>query len=351
MSSVQGFSKLPSFPLEIIDQIVDHLHDDPPSLRACALTSRMLRPASQYHLFSSLKISSLQRLQDCVLLLQQNPKLTIYVRELHYYAKAEWQRGIHPTWINDVAPALSSRLQNICILSFDYVEWGWPQYALPNELVEQVAQFRNVTELRLYSCHLGEYFNIDKLTTAFPSLSRLHLDLCKWLNFRINERPDDLFNPTLSLKSIHFGRLYPQYILMQWLEKTPSMTSLKDVSFNVIEEYELPFLGNFLRALGPSIERLRLGFNVCDNTSTFLQCESHNLDFHPPSLTLLAWPISSRQRDVNCPSDFLSSSTPCYSGHGCRKKYVDFCASGASCEPSSSNTEVRYLAVSHKPVD
>ena len=149
------------------------------------------------------------------------------------------------------------------------MEWVWPEYELTDELVEQVAQFRNVTELRFYSCNFSEFSNIDRFTTAFPSLSRLHLDLCVWQNNRL-----DHFNPTLSLKSIHFGRRLAQVTAMLWLEQTPSIRSLKDVSFNLIGEREFPFVGKFLHALGPSIERLKLSFHVCGRASPILQCKS-----------------------------------------------------------------------------
>ena len=41
-----------SVPQELIDTIIDHLHDDPPSLLACGLATKKWLPSSRYHLFS-----------------------------------------------------------------------------------------------------------------------------------------------------------------------------------------------------------------------------------------------------------------------------------------------------------
>lgn len=44
------------FPAEIIDLIIDYLHDDKPSLVACNQTCRLLRPACRYHMFSRIEV-------------------------------------------------------------------------------------------------------------------------------------------------------------------------------------------------------------------------------------------------------------------------------------------------------
>ena len=46
------------FPPELIDHIVDHLHDDKESLVQCSLTSRVFAHATSYHLFRSVRIPS-----------------------------------------------------------------------------------------------------------------------------------------------------------------------------------------------------------------------------------------------------------------------------------------------------
>ena len=47
-----------SFPPEILDQIVDHLHDEPAALEACCLVSKSWVPRTRTHLFTRVKFTS-----------------------------------------------------------------------------------------------------------------------------------------------------------------------------------------------------------------------------------------------------------------------------------------------------
>ncbi|KAJ3559639.1 hypothetical protein NM688_g219 [Phlebia brevispora] len=55
MDSTAGLS---AFPQELLDAIIDHLHDDNSTLRRCSLVSRALLESSQYHLFRSLRVTN-----------------------------------------------------------------------------------------------------------------------------------------------------------------------------------------------------------------------------------------------------------------------------------------------------
>lgn len=59
----QHSATLPSqlFPPELIDHIVDHLHDDKQSLIQCSKSSRVFSHATSYHLFRAVSIPSLQK--------------------------------------------------------------------------------------------------------------------------------------------------------------------------------------------------------------------------------------------------------------------------------------------------
>ncbi|KAK0434145.1 hypothetical protein EV421DRAFT_1841651, partial [Armillaria borealis] len=42
-----------SIPQELLDYILDFLHDDVPTLRTCSLVSHAFLPCSRYHIYSS----------------------------------------------------------------------------------------------------------------------------------------------------------------------------------------------------------------------------------------------------------------------------------------------------------
>jgi len=51
------FHPHPPFPSEIVDEVIDHLKDDPKALAACSLVSRAWVPRSYYHRFEKLAVS------------------------------------------------------------------------------------------------------------------------------------------------------------------------------------------------------------------------------------------------------------------------------------------------------
>ena len=74
------------FPREIIETIVDHLHDNKPALAACSLTSFSFNHPSQKLLYSEIKLSTLHfgKILQLHLLLMHNPRLSTYIRTLAF---------------------------------------------------------------------------------------------------------------------------------------------------------------------------------------------------------------------------------------------------------------------------
>lgn len=71
-------------PQELVDWIVDHLHDDKPSLKACALVSKSWALSTYTHLFRSIHISGPNKLQEFASVLQPPPVFTSFIRKLRY---------------------------------------------------------------------------------------------------------------------------------------------------------------------------------------------------------------------------------------------------------------------------
>ncbi|RDB16423.1 hypothetical protein Hypma_002901 [Hypsizygus marmoreus] len=69
-------------PQELLDKIVDCLHNDLSSLKSCALSFRSLLPRSQSHIFSHVHISKTSPTSRLHAVLSQNPGLAKVIREL-----------------------------------------------------------------------------------------------------------------------------------------------------------------------------------------------------------------------------------------------------------------------------
>ena len=72
-------SRCHDLPQELTDAIVDHLHDDRPSLQACALVCSAWLDPSRYHLFRSLTVSQYGLLKSTVDFLISCPDVAWYV--------------------------------------------------------------------------------------------------------------------------------------------------------------------------------------------------------------------------------------------------------------------------------
>ena len=68
-------------PHELIDQIIDHLRNDPKSLNACALTARNWVPSARYHRFHSIRFHSAKKIDSFHQLSQDAPGLLPYYQE------------------------------------------------------------------------------------------------------------------------------------------------------------------------------------------------------------------------------------------------------------------------------
>ncbi|KAM5540164.1 hypothetical protein V8D89_006304 [Ganoderma adspersum] len=72
-------SRCHDLPKELTDAIIDHLHDDRPSLQACALVCSAWLDPSRYHLFRSLTVSQYGLLKSTVDFLISCPDVACYV--------------------------------------------------------------------------------------------------------------------------------------------------------------------------------------------------------------------------------------------------------------------------------
>lgn len=70
---------------ELTDQVIDHLHADPASLRNCALVARSWAPASQYHIFYSVNIKKDQTCRLLCDMIARSPHIGHYIRNIYIY--------------------------------------------------------------------------------------------------------------------------------------------------------------------------------------------------------------------------------------------------------------------------
>lgn len=67
---------------ELVDRIIDHLHNDTKTLRSTALVARNWRASSQLHLLSRVEVVDTERLAELCEKLPQQPRLASYILRL-----------------------------------------------------------------------------------------------------------------------------------------------------------------------------------------------------------------------------------------------------------------------------
>lgn len=79
---------------ELVDMVIDHLHDDKASLRACALVARTFRNSSQYHLLASVAlpggVAAARGLEAFMAFAATSPRVRRFVRCLHVVGEGAW---------------------------------------------------------------------------------------------------------------------------------------------------------------------------------------------------------------------------------------------------------------------
>ncbi|THU77144.1 hypothetical protein K435DRAFT_703039, partial [Dendrothele bispora CBS 962.96] len=73
-------------PQELVDSIIDHLFDDPVSLKTCALVSKSWLPSTRHHIFHHIRLDPSQNpnpTKSLCRLLKTTPEIRPCVQHLH----------------------------------------------------------------------------------------------------------------------------------------------------------------------------------------------------------------------------------------------------------------------------
>lgn len=174
-----------SLPLELFDNVIDFLHDDPATLEACSLVCREWVSSSRYHLFRLITLSppshslSEHSLTSCHRLyevLVSSPRIASYIQEL---VISEGNISISWTSWEKFLPLLLRKLVNLQRLEIQAYPGSlalvntWPEEQL-SHLIQALSSI-SLRELKLhYTCfrHAGDLFHMIR---ACPHLKVIHL--------------------------------------------------------------------------------------------------------------------------------------------------------------------------------
>ncbi|RPD53069.1 hypothetical protein L226DRAFT_347986 [Lentinus tigrinus ALCF2SS1-7] len=163
----------PHFPAELVDVVIDFLHDDPRTLKTCALVSRSWLISSRYHLFHTYTISDRLKAQNCVIFFKITPDVAPYVRRL------EVKRGFdHFIEFSELVNVLHS-LPSIRSLAISEISIGKPQPRQNTHEPEPLPgpTFGALEELTVTTCNITthEFSLLFRLLGLFTEIRRVEL--------------------------------------------------------------------------------------------------------------------------------------------------------------------------------
>lgn len=173
---VNMLTSTPRFPLEIFEHIISQAEPDNPEthslLTALSLVCSPFQDLCQKHLFHTLKIcssSSIVTLSESRLpllrsILQNNPRISTYVRHLHlfdsrksYFSCIEWIEELVSILTELASPSLQLHQVSFGILSSDTLVWA-DLNPLLRETILKVLANPNIKQLGLWRVSLPTWF-------------------------------------------------------------------------------------------------------------------------------------------------------------------------------------------------
>lgn len=271
---------IPALPAELVDIVIDHLFDDKPSLRACALVSSTWLPTSRYHLFRSITVFIKQGMlfADFLNFLRAT-HLGLLVRDLTLSGvkatRYRQDRLSHPLLLHilDRLPFLRSfRLRQV---SFYQNPESWsPEDRLrlrmgPTSLSLDRLQFEYIGRPAEVGSETSAW-EVFGVCSSFKSFRTLHLSD---LDFRTGSRPwlhpqlPCIVRPTV----LRIDNCVALRILVKNLARYQVLSSVEELHL-VSEDYRP--VGKILQEAGTRLRRLTLDMGTLETLRHYI-CKSH----------------------------------------------------------------------------
>ncbi|KAF8804061.1 hypothetical protein BYT27DRAFT_7340372 [Phlegmacium glaucopus] len=252
-------------PPELLDRIIDHLHNDRLTLLALGLTSTQTLIRSRLHLFANLEFNHGDKQFDAFLALLDSPwtSFTYAVESLNIKGIFNRLAGdnykYHPT---RNIPRITANLQNLKTLRLTSISWPY----IPRHVRDLFFQL-DITNLHLDSVEFTMYQQNDVLELFMrlqPSIKSITLYN---LQFNDDDIPDLSRDASIFRRQIHLETLDTTSLLLLKDVWDPQGTNDLDVT---VESFHLrlpqmsrlnreaytPFISRFLQRVGPSLHHL-----------------------------------------------------------------------------------------------
>jgi hypothetical protein len=231
-------------PQEMTEAIIDHLHDDKPSLKACSLVCTAWTHPTRLHLFSRLTLK--WPLQSAVF---------PFVRHLCIRLNERLSYGA-PTW-DKLIPLLVG-FHRIVSLNLP-VFWESLDVMNPETWSLLGKNFSGVVSLSLVTVHFS-YTNVSSLARiicAFPCLRELSIRVDINSTFPELSSAATTFRLSPDLDTLEL-EIENVAAVLEWLLSLPVRPTLRTVRLYNLQDADLAIFQKFIRVFGNDLESLSL---------------------------------------------------------------------------------------------
>jgi hypothetical protein len=255
-------------PPELIEHIIDYLHDSPEDLRSCALVCKAWLAPSRFHLFYKITLYSTPILPSCGRLqraIQQSSHIALCVRELSFEAKRTGRFLLRfsdsdyaELELNTILPQIFRSFTKLRKLTLQFLVW--------DELVSDVKESLQDILALPSLVHFNAFVRFPSLESFLgllhPQLKRLEMVLGN----TSSEAMDGEDGQETVVKRQPCRLEYLGYCerggFIDWLLGSQSLIDISAVRTLCLIEIDGPTLqrnvARLLRTLGASLEHLKL---------------------------------------------------------------------------------------------
>jgi len=235
-------------PHEVVDLIIDFLHNDRHTLATCAIVCRSWLPSSRYHLFSRVDLS-LSDIEHFAKLFKR-PKSTFpsYIQSLSLAGNASsaQQRAPYVGW---------TYLEGLDAVDSLYLRHIEREALQPLAHSKLLSSFHHLTRLDIAGIFCHSFDDVLDIICTYPHLRELSVSAIWWQVPGSQTFKQDLALPCL--RTLHLPS--PPAPLLEWLLARPSTLDVEALHMRRVPAIQSRLIGLFLRRLGSSLKHLEIG--------------------------------------------------------------------------------------------
>ncbi|KAF8524442.1 hypothetical protein JB92DRAFT_2827030 [Gautieria morchelliformis] len=258
------------FPGELIDQVIDHLHNDSPSLRACCITCRAWAPSARFHIFHNIVVSA-KRADELAVILETSPHISPLVRSLTIEGDAQLVY-IRSDYLDAAIPAIAPKLTRLKTLRLERVTLAQQH---PKVLSVLIHNFPTLQELCITSVTFTRFRDFAALIVAHPFLECLDLAFIwwDWDSLTAESHRENVFQeyPDLCsrLRCITLSRICLS--VTDWISSYYRVLPVHTVTLDTISTRDIPRMARLLQLMGSSLKHLTLSIYQCLSESSSMK--------------------------------------------------------------------------------